>query len=227
MTYEDEREELLRRVACGELSAEADEVRAWSGRDPAFASAVRSWVELTSGLDALGSERRAAEQAAAGLAEVPGADAVAPLVRRLSGATEAAAAPRPRRWPAWIALAAAAAVVLFLLRPWETGPAGPRGPGRTLEGSGALADLDPHDEVGAYGRFSWRCDAGKNDWFVVEVFPAEGGERVLASRELGGTEWTPTPDELARLPAEIRWVVLWHRADGSTDTAEAWARLSR
>ena len=130
--------------------------------------------------------------------------------------------PQERREPAsghllWVGLAAAAAILLFVLAPWRNRSAVPADlgtetgeDGRWL-GSAPWTALAPKGEVEGWGSFRWTGQVPRGGWFELVVSDGETGERLARIEELSSNEWTPLDSSTW---SAIEWQLTVYEASG-------------
>lgn len=188
------------------------------------------WSELASVvavLEADAAVERAVIADARAHSAVRGEDeALAALRARMGGAPQRTA----RRSPAFAILASLAAVLAVAWTAWMVARPKEHAPDVTLGGS-ALECLKPRERVDAYGEFRWSGALPPGGWYDIAVYAAEDAPGSLpraSATQLEDARWTPTNDEIAKLPASIRWIVQSRDATGAPAArCEASASLSR
>lgn len=207
----DAREDLLRRLALGEVSAEDAEVQRAAAIDPDLARAVDDTRAVLTHLDRAAARARETIEGARRRVGSPGHEAVAPFVHSRVGTGRAGT----RRW--WIAgLGLAAALVLVFTLPW--GGESRRNGWDPPLGASDLRALRPIGDVAAFDSFEWEAGVAlrvPGSWFLVRVRDVESGER-FTSPTLTDTTWRPSQAIDAR---QIEWWVEWN--DG-TGEARSW-----
>ncbi len=215
--------ELLERVAAGDLAPDPPEGAERLATRADFERELRSSLAAREELDGLGPERIAVEQDARALPHVPRRAGIHDPVRARArrGATQGHAsrptAGRSMLPVAWVL--AAAGLALLLWRPWS-GPA----TGSVDGPLGRITDLSPQGPVAEYGTFTWSCEAGPGDSFVLQLYDAATDKRLLPPQELMTNRWTPDAGASAKLSDSIRWRVRVNRASGEVQAAEAFAQ---
>ncbi len=139
--------------------------------------------------------------------------------------------PRPPRTLPWAILGtAAAAALLLLLTPERPPPVDPA----TAAGSPAklgdrLVPTHPLGEVETYAPFEWDAELSAAGWFRVEVLgtDADWNGAPIRSPRLREASWQPTAEELARMPASIRWRVELHHDSNARDVLDASSARAR
>lgn len=185
---------LLEAVLTGERDASDPEVVALARESAEFDRRLSTLRETAALLDRTAEEARETRRAAEELTSAPGEDALLRLPR---------SPPRSARL-AWIALAAAAAALLafVLLRGRRDGER----EAPVWIGADTVHVLRPRDQVDSYAPFVWEGrlpTRGEYRITIVDATDAGAGAILLQHRTVD-TRWTPTPEELARLPARIR-----------------------
>lgn len=223
-------EELLQRVAVGDLSPDDERVRAAAARDEEFRIALAELHELE--VLATGVRRRRDEDLRAiddGAVAEESARLVA-LVQRLAsdeGATsdggsrdDSARRPSAVRFRAgWLVAAAALVALAFFLRGLvpAAGPGSPRDAPLVL--GPHLGDLAPSGPGSSYERFSW--EAPDAAWFDIEIYDVATGEFIDVERGVEETRWTPSPERHRAWPENIRWVVNAFDLSGALEDSAA------
>lgn len=215
---EDRHEDVLRRIACGDLGPEDREVRELVEGDPTMERSMDELRTVAAALDAAARRDRA-------LSAQP-TEADVALVRGFAEPRLARPARRPRAHRIPLAVAALAAAVLAVF--WLVRDDAPPPP--VYLGQGVVGELvAPVGEVAddAYGRFEWRTTTpGFDGRFVVVVSGAQGRE-LARSPELDEPAWSPAPEvrELLRRQTWIRWEVTALDRSG-TPAGFGWAEAS-
>lgn len=196
-------EELRQRFLTGELSRE--EVLAAAGEDAELVAQLDQFAALD---DTLGSALRHESEVLSRAEEIsfPAGEAATRefLARNLPPAS------RPRQSWSYLAVAIAAAAVV-MLGLWAAGvfeeePVEP-GPG-TILSPNQYALVTPTELEDAWTVFTYIALAdvppGGRVEFVIFADASDPEDKaILRSGTLEGTTWTPTPEELAKLPARI------------------------
>ncbi|MEM9381566.1 MAG: hypothetical protein AAGB93_16545 [Planctomycetota bacterium] len=219
-------DDLLRRVACGDLAAEDEAVVARRERDPEFARALEDIDRTLTLLDGVGAAERDLIDGA--IADADADDVL--LVRDSLRERLAERRSARRRRSFGVILAAAAAVLLIALggkAAWIGGgeDALPRG---LLSGDQRI--LVPRGVVAAFGELRLDYDElASSKSVVVEVMSAATGEVLVRHGELGTGRWTFSNDERSELRAagHVRVVVTVIPRVGDPEEFSAEARLSR
>jgi hypothetical protein len=223
-THPREHEELLAALAAGERGPAEPEAER---RLRECADCARQWTALQDVQRRLENTRQAEEAALDELQRepaAPGEERVLATLTRLAAA-EPHARPR-RRAVAWLTAAvllfAGAWLVLHFL-------GGERGSNPPIVLGHGLEIQRPRGPVASYAPFEW-SDAIEADSYVLRIYDAKDTARshpVLEHRDLEGSPWTPTAQELESLPARIEWELVALDAQGAvrregSDSAEAW-----
>lgn len=194
-------EELLERAFTGELSLDAEELRAESASSPAFRERLETLRATVAWLDAAGA---AENEALAAAADAPPDVAFERTLASL-------ASPRPRRrwapllWPAVAGAAAVLALVWVLSRDTTAPGSGPDDGVLLGESLELVAPILPHSD---FGTFSWRADLPAGTTYRIEIRAVDAARTLLhEERGLEGTTWQPTSEQLTAWPNEIRWEV--------------------
>ncbi|MEM1448983.1 MAG: hypothetical protein AAF957_10785 [Planctomycetota bacterium] len=219
-------DDLLRRVACGELSATDEAVAARRERDDDFARALDELDRTRRLLDGVGAAERDLIEGA--ITEASEAD-VRLVHDSLRAALVERRSPRRRR-PLGAILAAAAAVLLVALaaRAALVGPEGDGLPPGVLSGDARI--VAPREEVETFDVLELDYDAlASSKSVVVEVVSVETGDVFVRHEELGSGRWTFSDEQRERMRAagRVRIVVTLVPRVGDEEefSAEAW--LSR
>jgi len=208
-----EHDELLASLLLGE-EVTAQE-RATLAGCPQCSAALSELEDVRARLDVLGAAERAtalAEADAGGPA--PGEEAAQrALEAALRGPDRTPEGPA--FGPAWIlalSLAAAAILVFTVLRDaWVVPDADPADPGGSVFlSSSEIELLSPVGSVREWGTFAWRYDVRVGATFTIRIWDAdaEAADPVLTVPQLDEDTWTPTTDDLEKIPKRIRWTVL-------------------
>ena len=209
----DANEQLLRRVALGELSPSDDAiVRACA--DAEFERELEALLEVRMEVEHVGVLEEARREA-----EGATEDRIEQWVQS-QAVRDASVASPPLRW-----IFAAAAVILLGLGLWSFWPRGDTPVnGDTILGDTDIRCLAPLGQVDDYPPFRWEGGpAGAS--YEVEVLDengalVEGG----ASSKLRTTTWTPRLEDVATWPDKINWTVTCFEREGmvfAQDSQEA------
>lgn len=200
-----ERDELLRRLACGELDEDALEIREAVGRDPALAEELAELREVQAHLEGLGIAERE-DLVRKGDPRDPIADRVERLTRQRLG-IEARSTPI-----GWL-LVAAIAVISVSVWAFVDLVRDDRGP--ELGDAQHLETLEPRGRIRAseFDAISWR--GGGEGPFVVAVHYANldfDEEPIASSATLRERRWKPNERERRHIleasrQGELRWTV--------------------
>jgi hypothetical protein len=198
---------LLQAVLCGEIPRD-DPRLAEAQACPTCQREIAEHDELALLLGTWGAEQRLAEQAAIGGAPAPGSSLVEPFIRQ-----RLAEHRPPVRSPAWIPLAAAAALAVTATGAWVASERqGSDQRGGTLLGEG---DLDLHTDWTPDGlpSVSWSAELPPGGRYELRCF-GDGAGHELAVLRTTEPRWTPTPSERAALPAAFELEVTVLDAQG-------------
>lgn len=210
-------EDLLRRVALGEVSLEDERVVNASDLNEGFARDLQELVLTHRHLEEAARERRAVLDEALLLSEAPGEGRVAEIVKHRLAVRQ----PSLRTWLAPLAagiLIGAGAALWWVARSPEDAP-DPFLGGSTVE----LLDPQPSGFVQVLwsdpegiGQFEVRCtdDVGA---------PLPGGESGLLK---GVTEWRPNPQAAATWPDTVQCELRWFGSTGDLEGRD-WMLLER
>lgn len=232
MNSPEEREALLRALACGELHPGSPDVVARLAADPELALRYESLRALAGRLDRSALEQREVLRDAAGWPDPQPAGESARALRRLvregaGDAQPAHAAPRGRMWmlAAAIVLVVGAAAVFFAR---DRAPRHGAGEVLGTRDGVTLIAPDDHGRWDAATGFRWSYDLPEGDQFevVVEAAGQDATEFEIV-HPTRATTWIPTETERAGWPKQARWSVRVRRgADGTTDLFSAWRAVS-
>jgi len=207
---------LLQAVVTGERAASDPEVAALARASAAFGARLRELVEAAELLERAAREERATRRDAERIAHAPGESAL--------GRPPARRGPRRARIAVLVALTAAGvALGLWLVRARASDG---REPPLWL-GEGTVRILRPRGAVGSYAPIEWQGRLSPRGEYRITILDATGvtpaGAALLEHRTTD-TRWTPSAEELERLPARVRVEVAIFD-DGylqNGDRAEAW-----
>ncbi len=211
---ERDRDEILRRVLTGELPEDAPEVVELLEEQPEAREELERMRALQADLDEAGGFVRKVLEEAGGGEGAPGEDAVEGFVAERT-AGSAPERPGPRRWKLATVLAAAAAIVLILLLRDPLGP--------TYLGPPDVRILAPSEGIQGeeYGIFRWEYEL-KPGW-EFEIIVRGAGMEERSSGRLPGSPWDP--GDTHAWPDSIEWELLVHDNSGrsrSLATTSAW-----
>ena len=202
-------EELLVRVAAGELEPDAPELESLLAADAGAREAAEEWLATAAALEALG-RGEAAERARAG--------APSPADLALARDFVRARSARPRARPArlWLGALAAAAVVLAVWLLWPE----PRADAPLVLGQGGIELLEPDP---GWRAFRWRPSVSLPSLARYRVVIEGGGRELLRIEGLDRPAFEPDPAQLALLAdlEALHWSVVLVGADGS-ESVLAW-----
>lgn len=129
--------------------------------------------------------------------------------------------PRAKAWPRLLAAAVVLiAVGIGLQRAFAPSPTRP-----DPELGAALRLLSPLAPADSSASFVFEA-ADDGGWFEVEVLDAANGSVVLRSARVERSPWTPSAEEVLRIPAAFEWRVTAFDDSGSIE-AQARARVAR
>lgn len=233
--------DLLDRVACEELDADAPEVLDAARADKGFEASLSELTDLQRQLE---NERLERDQA---FATIPAGDRERDVERTRQALRRAAAGSRepdgragtrsptePRAAPArsgnrrlaWLYAAALVAAVTLWARPWSRSsrPRPQAGPTLGPEPIQLVMGIEPRS--GAW-RLEWSGELGPSEKFVVELYAegvdANAGDRLIDRAEVFGNRWTPS----AELPAGTLRGCVVQMAPGGVVVARACVTTSR
>lgn len=225
MNPRDERreQELLRRVALGELDPASDEVQSVAESTPAFRDELNDLVDCQSELERLRVERDEHLRVAGETQGAPGEARVAALMSELARDLPPRRQHDGRRmwtWAACVALAASVVLMVVLTIP------GPEDidPGPRL--GSALQALEPQGAVERFEGFRWTYREPRGVEFEVLVYDGETGVLLARKAALRTTTWTPTPEEREDWRGSIRWEVNATKSGRLIDSDRASFELS-
>lgn len=193
-----EDEDLLRRLALGEVDGDDPTLRSRAEASPALAAAIDELQLVGEHLAATAEADRELVRASVDSATEEDRDLVLAALEEARGASGASES-RPPPWGRWALVAAALVAALFI---WRGVPDG----GRLTGLLGSELCVSPKGAVEAFAPFV--VDYDLEPWWTVEiVVTSDSGEELLRSPRLDQPRWDPDSDQLGRLEDvdEIRW----------------------
>jgi hypothetical protein len=199
-------EDILARIAAGDLAADDPEVAAAAAAEPALAQELAALRDAQALLDRAGAEERAILRRSAG-ASLPGFDVRAALARR--------APPVPRRRPR-AALSAGLLLVAAGLA-WYFWPDAARPQPVVLGATVRFAA----PERGADGslRFSWQLEGRTASRHAATLTPEVSRDVLARDERLPRPTWTIDRNTSDSLPARVRLAVTAFDAAGEAVAA--------
>lgn len=205
-SFDGNQQELLRRLALGELAPDAPELVRAAERDPAFRSALAEQVALDQRLAAAARFER--EVLAAADRHEPSPRAVEAADARLRALLAGTAGPTlrgPKRatsWSMWLAAAVVLVGLAWVLWPRPTPPERPRYLGALAPSDLAVTGTKPGWTL------AWKC-SHTDATFQVRVFDATApeGPALAESATLTTPTWTPDAAQQSNFPPLVLWRV--------------------
>jgi len=204
-THPADHEELLRRLALGEIAESGPEAAPVVARCAVCRDRLESHRSVEAALRRAAAVEAAVLEEAEALSGAPGSDRVEP--------TRAAAAPtsppaRGRSGTRRVALALAAAVVVAAAL-WAITRLDPDAqPDEPLGSRRAIRSLSPDGGVRDFSTFAWSFDLPGAAWFEITIRAEGGATPLIVSPRLRETAWTPPAEALRALPDRIEWEVV-------------------
>ena len=197
-----------------------DGAGAWSARLAQCAQCRRLFEKLSAVRELLEDAGREERETLAGLdwnQNVPGSEAVAPLVRALAQKRkQQLRSIRARRVVLWTASAAAGVLVVgWIAR--LLAPGARDGGNGTLLSAQSRTSCSPTGGVVEYDKFEWQTAPPPGGWCELIIWddgPNPRDQPLIRKPKLESSTWTPTPQELRTLTNKIRWEVHFYDASG-------------